>query len=174
MKKHLIDIANLDDSYIDRDEIRKIAKKYGAESWFSRPAELSKDDSPKIPVIKHALEESEKNFNCKFDHIIDLDITAPLRNVEDIKKAYKIFLKDGLDNLITGTKLDITIPDGKVVSLNIPKGTQPNTVFSIAQRGLPNRRGGKQGNILVKIIGETPRHLDNDDLNAIEQIKSKI
>lgn len=77
-------------------------------------------------------------------------------------------------DLITGTKLDITIPDGKVVSLNIPKGTQPNTVFSIAQRGLPNRRGGKQGNILVKIIGETPRHLDNDDLNAIEQIKSKI
>ena len=71
-------------------------------------------------------------------------------------------------DLITGTKLDITIPDGKVVSLNIPKGTQPNTVFSIAQRGLPNRRGGKQGNILVKIIGETPRHLDNDDLNAID------
>ena len=50
-----------------------------------------KDDSPKIPVIKHALEESEKKFNCKFDHIIDLDITAPLRNVEDIRQAYKIF-----------------------------------------------------------------------------------
>ena len=60
------------------------------------------------------------------------------------------------------------------VSLNIPKGTQPNTVFSIAQRGLPNRKTGRNGNILVRIIGETPRNLGGDDLNAIEQIKSKI
>ncbi len=86
------------------DEITKIAKKYGAECWFSRPPELCKDDSAKIPAIQHALRESEKKFNCKFDQIIDLDVTSPLRNVEDIKKAYKIFLKDGLDNLITGTK----------------------------------------------------------------------
>ena len=99
--------SNLFDKIVvstDSDEIRKIAKQYGAESWFSRPAELSKDDSPKIPVIKHALEESEKKFNCKFDHIIDLDSTAPLRNVEDIRKAYKIFLQDSFDNLITGTR----------------------------------------------------------------------
>ena len=99
--------SNLFDKIVvstDSDEIRKIAKKYGAESWFSRPAEFSQDDSPKIPVIKHALEESEKKFNCKFSHIIDLDITAPLRNIEDIRKAYKIFLKDSFDNLITGTR----------------------------------------------------------------------
>ena len=99
--------SNLFDKIVvstDSDEIRKIAKKYGAESWFSRPTGLSKDNSPKIPVIKHALEESEKKFNYKFGHIIDLDITAPLRNVEDIRQAYKIFLKDGFDNLITGTR----------------------------------------------------------------------
>jgi|TARA_B100000315_G_scaffold56702_1_gene51045 CMP-N,N'-diacetyllegionaminic acid synthase len=88
----------------DSVEIREIAKRYGAESWFSRPAELSSDDSPKIPVIQHALEESEKKFSCKFDHIIDLDATSPLRNVEDIRKAYKVFLKDGFDNLISGTR----------------------------------------------------------------------
>jgi len=88
----------------DSAEIREIAKRYGAESWFSRPAELSRDDSPKIPVIQHALEESEKKFSCKFDHIIDLDATSPLRNVEDIRKAYKVFLKDSFDNLISGTR----------------------------------------------------------------------
>jgi len=88
----------------DSAEIREIAKRHGAESWFSRPAELSRDDSPKIPVIQHALEESEKKFSCKFDHIIDLDATSPLRNVEDIRKAYKVFLKDGFDNLITGAR----------------------------------------------------------------------
>ena len=83
--------SNLFDKIVvstDSAEIREIANKYGAESWFSRPAELSRDDSPKIPVIQHALEESEKKFSCKFDHIIDLDATSPLRNVEDIREAY--------------------------------------------------------------------------------------
>lgn len=91
--------SNLFDKIVvstDSAEIRQIAKQYGAESQFSRPAELSRDDSPKIPVIKHALEESEKKFDCKFDHIIDLDATSPLRNVEDIRKAYKIFFKVAL------------------------------------------------------------------------------
>ena len=99
--------SNLFDKIVvstDSEEIKKIAKKYGAKCWFFRPAELCKDDSAKIPAIQHALRKSEKKFNCQFDQIIDLDATSPLRNVEDIKKAYKIFLKDGLDNLITGTK----------------------------------------------------------------------
>ena len=56
-----------------------------------------------VNILKF-LEESEKKFNYEFGHIIDLDITAPLRNVEDIRQAYKIFLKDGFDNLITGTR----------------------------------------------------------------------
>ena len=105
----------------DSEEIKKIAKKYGAECWFSRPAELCKDDSAKITAIQHALRESEKKFNCKFDQVIDLDVTSPLRSVEDIRKAYNIFLKDGLDNLITGTRSGrnpyfnmIEINDGKI------------------------------------------------------------
>ena len=99
--------SNLFDKIVvstDSDEIGKIAKKYGAEYWFSRPKELSRDDSPKIPVIRHVLEESEKKFNCKFDHIIDLDATSPLRDIEDIRKAYKVFLNKSFDNLITGTR----------------------------------------------------------------------
>jgi len=116
--------SNLFDKIVvstDSEEIKKIAKKYGAECWFSRPAELCKDDSAKITAIQHALRESEKKFNCKFDQVIDLDVTSPLRSVEDIRKAYNIFLKDGLDNLITGTRSGrnpyfnmIEINDGKI------------------------------------------------------------
>ncbi len=72
--------SNLFDKIVvstDSDEIKKIANKYGAECWFTRPAELCKDDSAKIPVIQHVLRESEKKFNCKFEHVIDLDVTSP-------------------------------------------------------------------------------------------------
>jgi len=99
--------SNLFDKIVvstDSDEIKKIANKYGAECWFTRPAELCKDDSAKIPVIQHVLRESEKKFNCKFEHVIDLDVTSPLRNAQDIRNAYKVFLKDEFDNLITGTR----------------------------------------------------------------------
>ena len=46
--------SNLFDKIVvstDSAEIREIANKYGAKCWFSRPAELSRDHSPKIPAI---------------------------------------------------------------------------------------------------------------------------
>ena len=44
------------------------------------------------------------NLKKKFNLIVDLDVTSPLRKVEDIINAYKIFIKQKSDILITGTK----------------------------------------------------------------------
>ena len=85
-------------------KILKIAKFYGAEGWFLRPNKLSSDRSPKVPAIKHALFEAEKHFKKKFDIIIDLDATSPLREVKDILNAYKYFKRKKKDVLITGCK----------------------------------------------------------------------
>jgi len=79
----------------------------------------------------------------------------------------------GVLDMIVGVKLDIDLPDKRTVVLNIPKGTQPNTVFSINGRGLPNRQTGRSGNILVKILGEVPKDLSENDLEKIEQIRRK-
>ena len=38
----------------DSKIIQKLAKKYGAKSWFIRPRELSNDKSPKLDAIRHA------------------------------------------------------------------------------------------------------------------------
>lgn len=86
----------------DSKEIQKLAKKYGAKSWFIRPRKLSNDKSPKIEAIRHAFNNSEKYFNKKFDINIDLDITSPLRTVEDIKKSLTKFKKNkNFNNLIS-------------------------------------------------------------------------
>ena len=71
----------------DSKIIQKLAKKYGAKSWFIRPRKLSNDKSPKLDAIRHAFVNSEKYFNDKFDFVIDLDITSPLRSIEDIKRS---------------------------------------------------------------------------------------
>lgn len=85
----------------DNDEIMRIASDVGAEVFFKRPAELATDTAPKIPAIRHALQESEKHFGKQFDVIIDMDATSPLRLPEDISNAYYQFLKNKNDILIT-------------------------------------------------------------------------
>jgi len=82
--------------------------------------------------------------------------------------------KVGVLDLVVGVKVNIDLPDKSAVMLNIPKGTQPNTVFSINGRGLPDRKTGRSGNILVKILGDTPNNLDEQMLQDIEQIRRKI
>lgn len=96
--------ANIFDEIIvstDSKKIQSIAKNYGAKSWFLRPKKYSSDNSSKLLAIRHALLESEKYFNKSFKICVDLDITAPLRKIDDIKKAIKKFKKKKFSNLIS-------------------------------------------------------------------------
>ncbi|WP_455757135.1 acylneuraminate cytidylyltransferase family protein [Sulfurimonas sp.] len=85
----------------DSDEIADIAKEYGAEVFFKRDARMASDKAGKLEVIRDAFVRSESNFKKTFDYLIDLDATAPLRDVQDIIESFKQFLKSNNDNLIT-------------------------------------------------------------------------
>lgn len=72
--------------YIDRlilssedDEIISVAKQYGCEVPFKRPAYLAADDTPGIEPILHAV-----NNLPDYDFVLLLQPTSPLRVVEDI------------------------------------------------------------------------------------------
>lgn len=52
-----------------------------------RDATLGGDKVPKVAVILDCLTRSEKIFNLKYDMVVDLDISSPLRTVQDIKNA---------------------------------------------------------------------------------------
>ena len=85
----------------DSDEIASIAKEYGAEVFFKRSAEMASDTAGKLDVIRDAFVRSEEHYDKKYDYLIDLDATAPLRDTDDIVNSFKQFLKDNNDNLIT-------------------------------------------------------------------------
>ena len=96
--------ANIFDHVVISTDSKKIAEKsktFGAEYFFIRPKELATDTSNKLDVIRHALLEAEKIYKKKFEIIVDLDITSPLRDVADIQKALKNFLDTNSDNLIS-------------------------------------------------------------------------
>ncbi len=52
-----------------------------------RDESLAGDRVPKVAVILDCLTRSENEFGMNFDVVVDLDITSPLRKVEDIKNA---------------------------------------------------------------------------------------
>jgi len=88
----------------DSRQILKYAKSYGTDGWFLRSKKLSSNTSSKVAVIRHAFMEAEKFYGKKFNFIVDLDVTSPLRKTEDIIKAYKFFIKKKADVLVTGSK----------------------------------------------------------------------
>jgi len=62
---------------------------------------MASDTAGKLDVIKDAFVKSEEYYNTTFDYLIDLDATAPLRDVEDIVNSFKQFKENNNDNLIT-------------------------------------------------------------------------
>lgn len=85
----------------DDEEIMKIAGDYDIPAPFKRPEHLSKDNTSKIDVIRHAVEWAENNWHKKYDIIIDLSVVSPLRTVEDIKNSIEMLINEKADNVFS-------------------------------------------------------------------------
>lgn len=87
----------------DSKKILSIAKKWGADYLIERPHDLASSTAAKIPAIQHAVTITEELAHTEFDVLVDLDATAPLRLVDDLRNAFELFIqhKTAL-NLITG------------------------------------------------------------------------
>ncbi len=86
----------------DSDEILAAAREWGADYLIKRPDELATDTAAKIPVIQHCVTEVERLTKKKFDTIVDLDATSPLRLPEDIVAAVNLLEENNVSNVITG------------------------------------------------------------------------
>lgn len=85
----------------DSSKIGNMAKRFANLDWFKRKKRLADSKINKLPVIIDALKYAEKFYKKKFETIIDLDVSSPLRKVSDIKKSYKLFKKEKSENLIS-------------------------------------------------------------------------
>jgi CMP-N,N'-diacetyllegionaminic acid synthase len=72
----------------DSEEIVQVAKEFNLNSDYRRPDSLASDTSGKIDAIKDVLLWTERKNKSKFDYILDLDVTSPLRNLNDLIVAY--------------------------------------------------------------------------------------
>ncbi len=83
----------------DSDEIAGIAREYGAEVPFLRPASLAQDETPTEPVLAHALEWYEAR-GVSPRAVILLQPTSPLRLPGTLAGAIAQFEREKSDSLV--------------------------------------------------------------------------
>lgn len=88
----------------DCHEIARVAKAYGAEVPFIRPAELATDVSPEWLSWRHALEFVRNEEGALPAAMVSVPATAPLRHPSDIERCLDLFFNDRLDVVVTVTE----------------------------------------------------------------------
>jgi CMP-N-acetylneuraminic acid synthetase len=86
----------------DDEEIAEVARRYGAETPFLRPAEHAGDQTPDLPVFTHALSWLQDNQGYKPDIVVQLRPTSPFRKVRHIDQAvYRLLAHPEADAIRT-------------------------------------------------------------------------
>lgn len=71
----------------DDENIARVAREWGAEVPFLRPAELAQDNTTDWPVFDHALRWLEENEGYQPEIVVQLRPTSPFRRVSHIDDA---------------------------------------------------------------------------------------
>lgn len=103
--------------------------------------------------------------------------------VEVSVRQHEIFARQGNDlycempvSFVTaalGGELEVPTLDGKGV-LKIPAETQTGKLFKIAGKGVKSVRSNTTGNLLVRVILETPVNLNKEQIELLEQFQASL
>lgn len=113
----------------DSDEIKQVAQSLGISSTYVRPAELATDSAGKLDAIEDVLLFEEKTRQKKYDYILDLDVTSPLRNMEDLDAAFQMILQDAQGLNLLSVNHANRNPYFNMVEL------QPNGYYGLIKKG---------------------------------------
>ncbi len=172
-------------------EIANISKKYGAQV-INRPPALAEDTSKTVDVVLHAIEYLvQEGIHPQI--VILLQPTSPLRNVDDIDTAIKLFLENECDSVISVCEPDHS-PfwcfrfDGRYLQpllgqeyknmrrQDLPKVMMPNGAIYISSPESIARFGGFYADRMIPYCMPPERSIDIDtalDFTIAEVIINK-
>ena len=94
----------------DSEEYAEIARQYGAETPFIRPAELSGDASLDIELFEHALSFLKDTEGYVPDVLVQLRPTYPIRNPQDIDNMIQMLLEDETTDAVRSIMENEVVP----------------------------------------------------------------
>ena len=112
----------------DDEEIAAVAREFGAETPFLRPAEFAQDSTTDLPVFEHALDWLEENEGYKPEIVVQLRPTSPIRPRGLVDDAVRILLEHADADCVRGV---------------VPAGQNPHKMWR-----LPEGEHGPMKNLL--------------------------
>jgi YrbI family 3-deoxy-D-manno-octulosonate 8-phosphate phosphatase len=104
----------------DDAEAAEIARRYGAEAPFLRPAALAGDDTPDLPVFEHALEWLARHEGYRPEIVVQLRPTSPVRPPDCVDRAVQSLLDHPLADSVRGV---------------VPSSQNPYKMWRIGEHG---------------------------------------
>lgn len=174
----------------DSEEIAEVAKKYGAEVPFMRPAEFAQDLSTDLDVFQHALKYLEVTENYKPELVVQLRPTSPIRFLNDIDCCIeKMMQHQTADSLRIVTEAPITPykmwvidetekpmkpllkVEGILEPYNEPRQRLPKAYWQIGtldviKQEVIMQRNSMSGEAILPHIVEQRFAIDIDDINS--------
>ena len=100
----------------DDDEIAQVGRQAGLEVPFMRPAELAADETPMLPVLRHAIDQVAAG-GWTPEYVVLLQPTSPCRRSTHIDDALSLLMTQGADSVVT--------------VVEVPKHLSPDYVMKI-------------------------------------------
>ncbi|MFO7701281.1 MAG: DnaJ C-terminal domain-containing protein, partial [Acidimicrobiia bacterium] len=66
-----------------------------------------------------------------------------------------------------GTEIEIPLLGGEIETIDIPRGTQPETVYRLGKKGVPHLQRRGRGDLLVHIEVAVPTDLDDEQEDVL-------
>ena len=112
----------------DSEAIAAAARRAGLDVPFMRPASLAQDDTPMLPVVRHAVDELSR-AGWTADLIVLLQPTSPLRKPHHISDAVALLRSSGADSVVSVVEIPRHLSpdyvmriDGEVLKPFLPEG----------------------------------------------------
>jgi CMP-N-acetylneuraminic acid synthetase len=171
----------------DNEEIAEVARRYGSETPFLRPAEIAGDRTTDLPVFQHAISWLADHDNYLPDIVIHLHPTSPIRPrscidrgvqllidhpeaecvrsvIEPSQSPYKMWRIDEP----TGRLIPLVILPGITEPYNIPRQNLPLTYVQTghtnAIRTAMIQRGSMTGQVILPLVIDVQFEVDLDTL----------
>jgi CMP-N,N'-diacetyllegionaminic acid synthase len=127
----------------DDERAAEIARGLGCEVPFMRPAELSADDTPHLPVMQHALAWLRDRERYRPDWTMILMPTSPLREPRHIAESVDLAVSSGADSVVSVSEVPahfhplrtLTIDDDGWARLFV--GGRPVRERPVRRQGMP-------------------------------------
>jgi redox-sensitive bicupin YhaK (pirin superfamily) len=128
----------------DSEAIAEVARRYGAETPFLRPAEFAQDNTLDLPVFQHALTWLAENEGYRPDIVVQLRPTSPVRPANLVDQAVRLLADH---------------PEADSVRGVVPAGENPHKMWRIDPQG---RMHGFQlwANLPASLKMTQPRYQD--------------